>query len=1520
MSDALRERLAQLSPERRALLEQKLGVDLGRTASATIPRRPTSSGWAPLSYSQELLWRLAQSMPDLVAYNVPRVLKIRGALNVDTLRGALDGIVARHEVLRTRFIDTNEGLRQVVDLPATAPFEFVDRCNVPLEAAEAEVDQVLVDRARFHFDLTRDTQLRATLIRVSDTQHILLLLSHHIVSDEWSRDLLFRELAALYTAHAAKEPDGLPDLAIQYSDYAAWQREAIERGSLGEHMAFWRSYLRGLPPLEMPTDYARGPVPTFRGERRRYSISASTLQALRELSRANDATLFMTLMAAYQLLLFRYSGQDDFAVGTPITTRRQLELEGLIGYFPNVLVLRAPLAGDPTFVELVLRVRRACLDAYEHQDVPLEKLAMETRDGVYTPLFQTWFVLLTGDTGTIRLGDTVAEPVPLDFRTAKFDVAVVAAEHADELHVTVEYRTDLYEATTIDRFFATFQSILEHVSRTPTTAISSVPLMTAGEREEVLAVSGGDATDYPANDTLVDLLEAQARRTPASLAVEDEFGRLTFAELHARANALAACLAGRGVGPGSLVGVCMERSTDLVVALLAVLKSGAAYVPVDPEYPADRIAFMLADANAAVVLTQSGLVGLLPSHAGLTLPIDELAFEDLASLARPLTGPAAHDAAYMIYTSGSTGLPKGTLNSHRAIVNRLRWMQDEYKLTGNDVVLQKTPASFDVSVWEFFWPLISGARLVMARPGGHRETTYLADLIAERQISVLHFVPSMLAAFLEEPDLAQRCASLRDVMCSGEALSSELARRFFAAIPTARLHNLYGPTEAAVDVSYFKCRRDEPHAIVPIGRPVANTQLYVLDPRRQLVPVGVPGELYIAGAQVGIGYHNRPELTADRFVPDSIAAVAGGSTYRTGDRARWLPDGLLEFMGRMDLQVKLRGQRVELGEIESALAEHPSVHQAVAMVHHDDEGEQRLVAYVVPRAEESDGADDGAREKWAAIFDETYLAAEGTHATSEPAFNIAGWISSFDQRPIPAGEMREWVDGTCEQIIALRPKHVLEIGCGTGLILFRVAPHCETYLGVDISAAGLRAIEADPSTQGLPGVRLRKAEAHDLGDLPAGSFDAIVLNSVVQYFPSVEYLLDVLDICVRLLAPGGALFLGDIRSLPQLEAFHVSVALANASGETPLAEVRGRVEQALAQESELIIDPAFFDAVRTRLPRISTCVMRLKSGRGRNELVRFRYDALLRAEADPESAPVVVSGDGVRALARITDALASTPVSARINDLPNVRVSRDLRAVELLYSTTGVVRQLNVALDGDDLASGVDPADLAGLDPAYSVELLTASSGAPDRFDAVFRRKEVTVMPVAAAQPAALAAQRPWRDFVHHPANTTFDAAQVQVWRAHLSRKLPDFMIPSMFVRLDHLPLTPSGKADRRALHPPTFTRVSRNVVAPRTDMERAIAAIWAEVLRVAVVGVEDSFLDLGGHSLLAMRIIARMRRDYGVALPLADLLRGATVAEVACSIQHRDTTGEAILEDEPELAPVARGAHRRATNVRDPR
>jgi amino acid adenylation domain-containing protein len=674
----------------------------------------------------------------------------------------------------------------------------------------------------------------------------------------------------------------------------------------------------------------------------------------------------------------------------------------------------------------------------------------------------------------------------VDTGTSKFDLSLFLMEQERRLRGTLEYSTELFEEATAARLVGHYQTLLEAACANPGTLVSRLPLLTEAERTQ-LSAWNDTSVDYPQEHLLHHLIQEQAQHSPHACAVCFQEQQLTYQQLDRRANQLASQLATLGVGPDVLVGVCMERSLELVIALLGVLKAGGAYVPLDPDYPGERLAFMLQDAAPTVLLTQSHLAARLPSSTAPTLYLDPgwgAEADDAEPTPPPQPALTSEHLAYVIYTSGSTGQPKGAMNSHQGICNRLLWMQQQYGLDPNDTVLQKTPYSFDVSVWEFFWPLLAGARLALARPGGHKDPTYLAGLIHGEGVTVCHFVPSMLRAFLLEPGLEQSCLSLRDVICSGEALPYELQQRFFARLP-GRLHNLYGPTEAAVDVTFWECRRDDPRPLVPIGRPIANTLMHVLDGQLQAMPVGVPGELYIGGVQLARGYLNRPELTAERFVVHPEL----GRLYRTGDVGRWLSDGVLEYLGRIDHQVKLRGFRVELGEVEAALVAHPAVREAVAVVREDAPGDQRLAAYVVPDYQASPADRNGAAERcseqvsqWQAVWEETY---RQEIAGVDPTFNTIGWNSSYTGLPIPQQQMREWLEHTVARILALRPSRTLEIGCGSGLLLLRVARRCAAYTGIDFSQSTLHSLRRQLAVpeRYLPQVSLLHRAAHELDNL-----------------------------------------------------------------------------------------------------------------------------------------------------------------------------------------------------------------------------------------------------------------------------------------------------------------------------------------------------------------------------------------------------------------------------------------------------
>ncbi len=942
------------------LADTAIRAGQGMVAPPLVPV-PRDAAALPLSFGQERLWFLAQLAPDDPSYVAPLALWLGGPLDHGALERALGAIVDRHEVLRTRYATVGGRPVGVVAAHEDVHLPVTSLASLPPAEREAAVQRALAGELSRPFDLAREAPLRARLFVVEPEAHVLAVVLHHIATDGWSNAILKREIGILYEAFARGAPSPLPDLPVQYADYAAWQRGWLDGDVLDRQLDYWRARLAGAPrSLDLPSDRPRPRIASHRGAHLPFALGTELAGAVRGLSRRAGATPFMTLLAAFDALLYRYTGQADLVVGFPIAGRTRAETEALMGFFVNTLVLRTELAGDMPFEALVQRVKEVSLGAYAHQDVPFERLVQDLqpeRDLGRSPLFQVLFSMQDDAAPGSAPGSAPAglrqREVGSAGATSKFDLTWHVVDGPRGLTGVVEYATDLFDRATIERMVGHFRALLEGAVADPGARLDHLPLLGEAERRTLLVTWNDTAFPHPEDALIHEIVAREASRSPDAVAISFEGHDLTFGELDARSNRLAHLLRARGVGPETLVGVCMDRSIDLLVALHGVLKAGGAYLPLDPEYPADRLAFMLDDARPPILLTQEHLARVLPERPGtqvvhLDADAPLLAAEPATALARG--DLSLESLAYVIYTSGSTGRPKGAMNEHRGILNRLQWMQRAYGLTEADRVLQKTPFSFDVSVWELFWPLLVGARLVVARPHGHRDPAYLAEILAAQGVTTLHFVPSMLKVFLDEiaprPAVARALsAALRRVMCSGEALPPALAARLLAVLPGVALHNLYGPTEAAVDVTACAVL---PGAPVTLGRPIHNTRINLIDAHLQPFPVGVRGEHNIGGVQVGRAYLNRPELTAERFVRDPFAGSPSARMYRTGDVARWLPSGEIEYLGRADFQVKLRGFRIELGEIEAALTAHPAVGDAAVLAREDLPVEMGLVAYVVP--------------------------------------------------------------------------------------------------------------------------------------------------------------------------------------------------------------------------------------------------------------------------------------------------------------------------------------------------------------------------------------------------------------------------------------------------------------------------------------------------------------------------------------------------------------------------------------------
>ncbi len=1524
--------------QKRALLAERLR---GRPAVSRFPA----------SFSQQRLWFLEQLAPGGTAYHIPSAVRIHGPLDLALWRRCCAEITRRHEALRTTFEEVDGQPVQVVATTGEPDLTVVD-CTAlaALAGPDREAEIRALARAEFArpFDLRSGPLLRTRFLRLGPTEHVLLLTLHHIVADLWSMAVAVGELVALYGALATDRDPDLPALPVQYADYAAWQRRRATdpTGPLAADLDYWTETLAGAPPaLELPTDRPRPPVQTARGGSQPVELTAAASAGVRELGRQEGATPFMVLLAAFAVLLHRHSRQDDLVVGVPVANRDRPEIERLIGFFVNTLALRVDLSGRPSFRELLGRVRRACLGGYAHQQLPFERLVEHlhpARDLSRPPVFQVSFLFQNIPLPGFDVPGLTLEPLTVPADTARFDLELQVFDTPERFTGWFDYNSDLFDADTVAGLARRLAGLVDGLLADPDRPIGRLPMLPADERRGLLERGTGPARDWPV--PLVPALVAErAAAAPAAEAVgavttAGPAEALSYAELDRRANQLAHRLRGLGVGRDVLVGICLERSAEMVVALLAVLRAGGAYVPIDPGFPAERVALMLADSELPVLLTRRPLLPRLGEVRARVLCLDELAAELAAEPAEP---PAVAiepgDLAYVIYTSGSTGRPKGVAVPHGALANFLRSMAERPGLAAGDTLLAVTTLSFDIAMLELLLPLVTGARVVVAAADVVTDGERLAAALDAVGATALQATPSAWRMLLDSGWTGR--PGLR-ALAGGEALPVELAHRLLGR--GVELWNMYGPTETTIWSAVSRVRPGQ----VLLGEPIANTQLHVLDPDGDLVPAGVPGELHIGGAGLARGYLRRPELTAERFVAPAPGTGLPDRLYRTGDLVRRRQDGGLEFLGRLDAQVKLRGFRIELGDVEAALVRQPAVAQAVVTLREDVPGDKRLVGYVVPAAghdtdpagpadaagpaDPADAADE--LEQWRKVWDAAYAEAEPPGGV-DPAFDTRGWVSSYTGEPIPAAQMREWVDRTAELVLAGRPRSVLEVGCGTGLILFAVAPHCERYVGTDLSAVvldRLRRHTADPD-RGLGHVEL----AHGPADvLPAGSFDAVVLNSVVQYFPDERYLLRVLDAVLDRVAPGGTVLVGDVRSLPLLAAFHASVELSRAPADEPVELLADRVRRRVTDDEELVLDPRLFAALRARHPRLAAVRVLPKRAAADNELTRFRYDVLLTVAGDADP-PVGSGGDQLDwtaeglTLAGLRDRLqVDRPAGLAVRGVPNARTAAAVAAAHRLAplaaqagtaagtpagtpagtaagtaaGKAGTAAELRAELAAAPPA-GVTAAELLrlGEETGYRIELDWSEHGPDGALALVARRADA---PPGPADPAgtgrAPAGARPWAEYVNGAARRRARRL-VPVLRAGLRRSLPDYMVPSAFVLLDALPLTPNGKVDRAALPPPDGSRrdLPSVYVAPRGPVEEVVAGIWADALGLDRVGAEDDFFALGGHSLLSTQVMARVREAFGVEVPLHRMFAEPTVAALT----------RALLADPARRAEVERTA-----------
>ncbi|MGE2813692.1 amino acid adenylation domain-containing protein [Mycobacterium heidelbergense] len=1474
-----------------AQLAPRIGEDGDRRKPLVAGPRPVR---VPLSFAQSRLWFLDRFEGGVATYNMPIAFRVNGPLDVEALGAALDDVIARHEALRTIFVDLDGVPCQRV--LAARPGMWQHKGAVVAPLPERAVAGELAALAGYRFDLSTEIPIRAQIYATGPEQHVVGIVVHHIAFDGWSMAPMVRDVGMAYASRCAGQAPYWAPLAVQYADYTLWQQDWLGLESdpdsvIASQLAYWRQELAELPEVvSLPTDRARPPVPSYRGDQVPLRIDPQLWAGVKDVAAVHNATASMVLQAVLAVVLHRAGVGEDVVMGSPIAGRLDEALDDLVGFFVNTWVLRVGVTPAQRFCDVLARVRHKALNAYSNQDVPFELLVEQlnpVRSTAHHPLFQVGMVFQNNVRPEVALEGVDVEPLAMSTGTAKFDLDFDLREvpgdgaAAPMATGTVTFATDLFDRASIERLVGWFGRVIEAVVTDAAVMVGEVSLLDRGERDLVLQRWSGVEVEAPVG-VAPQILAAAVAAEPGAAAVIDGSRTVSYRELDEWSSRLARVLIEAGVGPERAVGVAIERCAELVVAWWAVLKAGGVYVPVDRTHPAERIAAVL-DAAGAVCVLARGADPVAGTGARPVLRLDDLDVSGYS--ADPITDAdrlarlTAENTAHVFFTSGSTGAPKGVAVSHVGLPGIAAAHRELLGLGADARVLMVAAPTFDAWVFETLWATGSAAALVVAPPDVYAGQA-LTDLLQAHRVTAALMTPTVASSLDRD-----RLDDLSTLATMGEACPPEVVAGW---APGRRMFNAYGPTEITVWATCAPLVAGQP---VAIGAPIAGVCAWVLDARLNPAPIGTVGELYLGGPAVARGYVGRAALTAERFVPNPFGAP-GARMYRTGDLARWTPAGALEYLGRADTQVKLRGQRIELGEIENTLLACPQVIQAAATVHHRDTG-THLVAYVTLEHAATAEVDAEVVDQWQHLYDELY-GAEGE--APEFGMDFRGWNSSYTDEPIPLREMVQWRAATVDRIMALRPWRVLEIGVGSGLVLSQIAPHCEHYVGTDMSAVAI-----DKLTRSLERLRIEWRDRVELLTQPAHLtetlrqryFDTIILNSVVQYFPNAAYLAEVIDNAMELLAPGGSLFLGDVRNHSLQGAFQTGVALAR-SDSADAAEIRQRIQRAMLGETELLLAPEFFTTLAAEHPDVAGVDIQVKRGTADNELTRYRYDVVVHKTPAPVRSLADAPSWTWTDCAALRDRLISQrPSMIRVTGIPHAGVIADVHVEGVLEAGLPLAAALTEAT-----ADAVVPEELHRLGETAGYHVAVTLGAQPGTLDAVFtaptdadgQHTPLTdlYLPPAGARQHATHANDP-------DTNTKLGAV-----RQRLSAWLPDYMVPSHIVVLDEFPLTSSGKIDRKALPAPVFAATVFR--APQTQTQKIIAEAFAEVLGLAQVGLDDDFFALGGDSLTATRVSARLQLALGREVPVRYLFEAAKVADLAEHLQrHRGGSPR------PPLVPMER-------------
>lgn len=1437
-------------------------------------------------------------------YVVTTLLSVPSRNVLDVLIAALQVMIDQHDILRTAVLwEKLPQPLQVVYREATLPVEVV-ALDPGCDLQEQMKEWMRPERHRL--DLRRAPLMRLQVAAHPDgDQWFALLEWHHFANDHDAFELLSTEVKGYVCGHTKDQSKPLP-----FRNHVA---QALAHAQLHDAQAFFRDKLQDIDEPTAPFGLLDVHGDGSRIDGAHLALEPALAQRIRARSRLLGVSAATLFHSAWALVVSRTSGRDDVVFGTVLLGRLQgsAGAQRILGMFINTLPLRLRLR-DVTVAELVAQTQRELVELLNYEQASLAVARRCSGISGSAPLFSALLNyrhnVVNVESEFASVGMTV---LAMQGKT-NYPINLSVDDNGEgfELVMETDRRVDPHQM--LGYVGMAIQSLVDSLESAPNRSALTLPVLPKSERDSV--VEAFNTTRAPCfSESLIHVLfEEQVARTPNSLAVVYGSHSLTYAELNGRANQLARHLRDKGIGPDRVVGICIDRSLDLMVGVLGILKAGGAYVPLDPNQPADRLEYLLNDAKPAVLLIQERLRERLPRTTAAIIALDggwnDIVWRSAGDLDGRGAGLCPHHLAYVIYTSGSTGRPKGVMIEHRSVVNLWQGLEHLYRQSDDcRRIALNASFNFDASVQQFVH-LLSGRAVFVIPQASRTDALSLLSFLDANEIDGIDCTPSQLKSWVSAGLLANACPRLRLVLVGGEAIDPELWSRL-AHCREKKFYNVYGPTECTVDATVAPLQGCT--AGPNIGRPMQNRRVYILDGRGQCVPVGAVGEIHIGGAGIGRGYLNRPSLTAERFLPDHFSADREARMYRTGDLGRWRTDGTIEYCGRNDDQVKIRGFRIELGEIETRLLQHSLVKEVVVLAREDAPGDKRLVAYIVPGVSPSRPQAQGAEQadhivdQWKMLYEEKYSA-----EAAGPSF--VGWNSSYTGQPIPEVEMQEWLDLTIDRIRALKPTKILEIGCGAGLLLQHLAPKCSRYVATDFSGSVLKQLRRWISQRAdLRHVELLQRSADHLQELEAGAFDTVVLNSVVQYFPDIEYLLAVLREAIRLVGPGGHVFIGDVRHLGLLPMFHSAVQLSKAAATVRVGQLKRRIARALAQEKELVIDPDFFRLLPGRLQGIGTALVSLKRGWAENELTRYRYDVTLGLGNRIGGAAVCPERDWDAARCSVT--WLETELRRRgwaamgLRRIPDGRLSTEAAGYQMMDT-------LNERLDVGTLRrqiselkyEAVNPEEIWTLAEAHGYEA-SVSPGERDHFDVRLWSRDPVQLPSAA--PSSVSAIKSWGAYANSPLGNGIGQQLIPQLRDALKRQLPEYMIPSSWMLLEQLPMTMSGKVDRRALpNPQQRPDEVGEYVAPETEVERVLADIWAQLLQVDRVGIQDNFFELGGHSLHGMRLIEQIVERLMVRLPPAAVFQYSTVKEMGGIVESLRLLSEDAESGSDEGAELEEG------------